>query len=109
MISATRQRTGSSASRLGRVAALVLPLAAYGMLPSAALAGDDCDMQEQQEAIGATASRDLRTRSDLAGVSVTTEIAAPLRQQAGRPPAAAQSADSIVSRLSVGSSLPLRL
>jgi hypothetical protein len=109
MTSAARQLVCSSAGRLGRVVALTLSLLVYSMLASAGFAGDSSNVQEQQEEISATAAREVRTRSDLAGVSHIEDTASPRRQQSGRSLAAAGLADAIMSRPSVGSSLPLRL
>jgi hypothetical protein len=109
MSSATRQRVYSSASRFGRVAALVLSLFVYGLLPSAPAAAEDCGTQEQQESLEAVATRETRIRLDLARVSSTDERAVSPRQLAGRTASAAEASDSILSRPTVGSSLPLRL
>jgi len=91
------------------VAALVLSFFIYSLLPSAPAAAEDCGAQGQHESLEASATRETRIRLDLARASSTDERAVSPRQLAGRTTAAADAADSILSRPTVGSSLPLRL
>jgi hypothetical protein len=109
MSCATRQRVCFSAGRFVRVAALTLSFFIYGLLPSAPAAAEDCGAQAQQESLEASATRETRIRLDLARVTNTTEFSVSPRQLAGRSMIAADATNSIVSRPTPGSSLPLRL
>lgn len=99
----------ASASRLAGALALVLSLLAYAAVPTSTRIEDNTTQQEQEETLGAAASRETRTRLEIAGLAHSSDLASPRRQLAGRSSAAAHSAVLIALRPTVGSSLPLRL